>query len=70
MLSYIATVARAHAANKGVAIDVLADGDLEGDFDAGQVQQALLNLVLNAIDACRDGDSVSLLRLKKAEASR
>ena len=25
MLNYIATVARAHAANKGVAIDVLAD---------------------------------------------
>ena len=53
MLNYIATVARAHAANKGVAIDVLADRDLEGDFDAGQIQQALLNLVLNAIDACR-----------------
>jgi signal transduction histidine kinase len=60
MLNYVATLARAHAANKGVVIDVLADRDLEGDFDAGQVQQALLNLVLNAIDACHRGDWVGL----------
>ncbi|HEY2104845.1 MAG TPA: HAMP domain-containing sensor histidine kinase [Candidatus Binataceae bacterium] len=60
MLKYVASVARAHAANEGVAIDVNAAPDLEGDFDAGQVQQALLNLVLNAIDACRRGDSVIL----------
>jgi len=60
MLDYIATVARAHAANKGVAIEVRAERDLESKFDAGQVQQALLNLVLNAIDACRGGDSVNL----------
>ena len=69
MLDYIATVARAHAANKGVAIDVLADGDLEGEFDAGQVQQALLNLVLNAIDACHDGDAISLKAKKNGGAA-
>jgi len=61
-------VARAHAANKGVAIDVLAGRDLEGDFDPGQIQQALLNLVLNAIDACRWGDSVSLKAEKNGGA--
>jgi signal transduction histidine kinase len=59
-LNYVATVARAHAANEGVAIDVSAAGDLEGEFDATQIQQALLNLVLNAIDACHRGDSVKL----------
>jgi signal transduction histidine kinase len=69
MLNYVATVARAHAANKGVAIDVLADHDLEGDFDAGQVQQALLNLVLNAIDACGRGDWVSLKAEKNGGAA-
>jgi two-component system, NtrC family, sensor histidine kinase HydH len=58
--NYVATVARAHAINKGVSIEVAADTVLEGDFDAAQIQQALLNLVLNAIDACRRGDTVSL----------
>jgi signal transduction histidine kinase len=69
MLDYIAAVARAHAANQGVAIDVLADRHLEGDFDAGQVQQALLNLVLNAIDACREGDAISLKAAKNGGAA-
>lgn len=59
-LNYVATVARAHAANEGVAIDVSADSKLEGEFDATQMHQALLNLVLNAIDACHRGDQVKL----------
>ena len=59
-LNYVASVTRAHAANKGVAIDVHAQSQMEGDFDPAQIQQALLNLVLNAIDACRGGDSVRL----------
>jgi two-component system, NtrC family, sensor histidine kinase HydH len=59
-LNYVATVARAHAANEGVAIDVEVDSKLEGEFDANQMHQALLNLVLNAIDACRRGDQVKL----------
>jgi signal transduction histidine kinase len=59
-LNYVAAVARAHAGNEGVAIEVSADGELEGEFDATQIQQALLNLVLNAIDACSRGDWVKL----------
>ena len=59
-LNYVATVARAHAANEGVAIDVSVDNSLEGEFDANQMHQALLNLVLNAIDACHRGDQVRL----------
>src|SRR5271170_4002946 len=59
-LNYVATVARAHAANEGVAIEVAVDTSLEGDFDATQMHQALLNLVLNAIDACHQGDLVKL----------
>jgi signal transduction histidine kinase len=59
-LNYVATVARAHAANQGVAIDVAVDSNLEGEFDAAQMHQALLNLVLNAIDACDRGDLVKL----------
>ena len=59
-LNYVATVARAHAANEGVTIEVAVDTSLEGDFDATQMHQALLNLVLNAIDACHQGDLVKL----------
>ena len=59
-LNYVATVARAHAANEGVTIDVAVDSNLEGEFDATQMHQALLNLVLNAIDACHRGDLVKL----------
>ena len=54
-LNYVATVARAHAANEGVTIDVAVDSNLEGKFDANQMHQALMNLVLNAIDACNQG---------------
>ncbi len=59
-LNYVATVARAHAANEGVNIDVAVDSNLEGKFDAAQIHQALLNLVLNAIDACDRGNWVEL----------
>ncbi len=60
ILNCVATLARAHAADQGVRIDVTADDHLEGEFDAAQIQQALLNLVLNAIDACRPGGLVKL----------
>jgi len=59
-LNYIGAIAAAHGSNKGVSIKVDADPDLEGDIDAGQIQQALLNLVLNAIDACQSGGLVTL----------
>ena len=59
-LNYVAAVARAHAANEGVTIDVAVHSNLEGEFDATQMHQALLNLVLNAIDACNRGDLVKL----------
>jgi len=65
VLDYVAAVARSHAQNKGVSIQVVAPADLAAQFDASQIHQALLNLVLNAIDACKPGDTVSLTaRLK------
>ena len=42
---------------------------MEADFDAGQVQQALLNLVLNAIDACHGGDFIRLRSQKNGGAA-
>lgn len=60
VLNYVIAIARAHAADRGVALEVNADGKLEGDFDTAQMHQALLNLVLNAIDACRKAGPVTL----------
>lgn len=68
-LNYVATVARAHASNEGVAIDIAVDSNLEGEFDANQMHQALLNLVLNAIDACHRGDQVKLDAHKNGNGS-
>ena len=68
MLNYTASVARAHAANKGVAIDVAAQEDLQADLDPAQIQQALLNLLINAVDACGSGDAVRLNAEKNGDA--
>jgi signal transduction histidine kinase len=59
-LSYIAAVTRAHAASRGVAIVSELELDLSVDLDAPQVEGALLNLVLNAIDATPSGGTVKL----------
>lgn len=59
-LHYVAAVARAHAAEKGVVIEVPDETDLEADFDPSLMQQALLNLVLNAVDACEHGGPIQL----------
>ena len=65
-LNYVASVAGAHAAEENAPIEVEADASLEANYDDPQLQQALLNLVLNAIDAChREGR----VRLKAAAGS-
>jgi len=68
-LNYVAAVARAHAASRGVTIDVAVDSDLDGEFDATQMHQALLNLLLNAIDACDRCDLVNLSARTNGKAS-
>lgn len=50
-LAYVASVCRAHAGGKQVEIEIDASESLEAELDPAQVQQALLNLVMNAIDA-------------------
>jgi signal transduction histidine kinase len=59
-LNYVASVAGAHAAGENVPIDVEVDAAMEADYDDPQMQQALLNLVLNAIDACHGQGRVTL----------
>jgi two-component system, NtrC family, sensor histidine kinase HydH len=59
-LSYVASVCRAHASTKQVALEVDAPESLQAELDPAQVQQALLNLVMNAIDASPIGGTVRL----------
>jgi two-component system, NtrC family, sensor histidine kinase HydH len=59
-LEYVASVCRAHAVDRQVAIEVEAPESLEAELDAAQIQQALLNLVMNAVDASPRGGRVRL----------
>jgi two-component system, NtrC family, sensor histidine kinase HydH len=59
-VGYVADVCRPRAAQKGV--DLHADSLVKGsaEIDAGQVEQALVNLVMNAVEASRPGGRVAL----------
>jgi two-component system sensor histidine kinase HydH len=59
-LNYIAAVTRAHAASRGITIVPELKGDLLVNIDAPQMEGALFNLILNAIDATPSGGTVKL----------
>src|SRR6185437_159549 len=59
-IGYIADICRAHAAGVSVAIQTDAPDGLWAEVDGGQLQQALLNLAMNAIQASLPGSSVLL----------
>jgi signal transduction histidine kinase len=59
-LAYVASVCRAHASDRSVIIEVDAPDALEAELDPPQIQQALLNLVMNAVEASPRGSTVRL----------
>lgn len=51
MVSYVADASRAHASKKGVSFEVDVPPGIAVRADESQLQQALMNLLLNAVDA-------------------
>jgi signal transduction histidine kinase len=59
-IAYIADICRARATEMGVAVRSEGADGLWADIDGGQVQQALLNVAMNAIEASPSGGLVVL----------
>jgi two-component system sensor histidine kinase HydH len=70
LLSYIASVTKAHAANRSITIVSELTEDIPMEIDVPQIEGAILNLVLNAIDATPDGGSVELKARMEEDALR
>ncbi len=66
-LGYVAEVCRPRAGERGVSIRAQATHGLIAEIDAGQMQQALVNLVINATEGSSPGDTVELRGVADAE---
>ncbi len=60
LLAYVADLSRAHADSRSVGLTVNAPDELLCDCDPAGLQQLLLNLVMNAIDASPPAATVTL----------
>lgn len=60
VLGYIAEIANVQASKRGIRIAVEGDDGLRANVDREQLQRALLNLLLNAIDATPVGGHVAV----------
>jgi signal transduction histidine kinase len=59
-IGYIAEICRPRAAANNVLVQCVCDTPLSAEIDSGQLQQALLNLAMNAVEASAPGGSVFL----------
>ena len=65
LLSYTVDAVKAHAASRSIEIRYSCSEDLAIEVDSAQVQGALLNLVLNAIDAAYSPGAIALDAARK-----
>ena len=63
----MADVCRAHAGQRGVELSVDAPHELFAEMDPNQIQQALLNLVMNAVEASPVSQTVWLRAHRNGE---
>jgi len=63
MLGYVADVCRARSGERGVSL-VAECGEITANLDAAQVQQALINLVINALEASPPAGRVTLRAIR------
>ena len=68
VLGYIAEIAKIQANKKDISISVEAGNGESANLDRGQIQGAVLNLVLNAIDAAPIGGTIAV-RSRRIAAS-
>jgi len=59
-IGYIAEICRPRAAENSIEVKCQCDTPLSAEIDSGQLQQALLNLAMNAVEASAPGGSVFL----------
>ena len=60
LVGYIVSIARAQALNKKIRFDLVSQGECLLHGNEGQLQQALLNLLLNAVEASPECGQVSV----------
>lgn len=66
-VAYVSDACRPHASGKDVSLRVNVEDALIAEADPGQIQQALINLLLNAIDAASPGSTVTVSARERAE---
>lgn len=69
-LEYVAGLAKARLAEKNISTQIICDKDFSAEFDASQIRQALLNLVLNAADASAQNDIIKIGVVKENKLTK
>ena len=60
LLTYVASVTKSHAAKRSITVSCELSQEFPIEIDVSQVEGALLNLVLNGIDAIEGGGTITL----------